>query len=319
MTIELSVVTPTRNRAPLLVHCLAALAGQSLAAHRYEVIVVDDGSTDGTPAVIEGARRTAACAIRAFRLPERTGIPAARNLAIREARGDLIVFVDSDELPPPSFLGAHLDCHRRWGDRIICRGPVIMTYSLDRPFESRGGGLFDISISYFDTDNASLRRDHLLRAGLFDESLYPFGWEGLDLGFRLRALGLRRVYDRSAAIYHYQPAMSGEALAAMLLKEEERAKTAHRFYAKHPTFHVRLALSLTPFHRWLNLVQRGFGMIHAGNALAWMARTRRWGVPGLGRLLVAGVLNERFLSGVRDLNHRHAQGSHGSQRRHLDV
>ena len=313
MTIEVTVVTPTRNRATVLAECLRALAAQSLAPEAYEVIVVDDGSTDETPAVLDAATRAARCEIRTFRQPAHAGIPAARNLAIREARGELIVFVDSDELAPPHFLTAHVDCHRRSRADIICRGPVVTTRSLQRPFESPGAGVMDLSISYFDTDNASLRRSLLLRAGLFDESLHPFGWEGLDLGFRLRALGVRRIYRRDAAIYHFRPPLSPETFSAMLAKEEERAKTAPRFYEKHPTFEVTLALSLTPFHRWLNLVQRGFGLIHAGNALAWAERAERWGAPGIGRLLVAGVLNERFLAGVRGLR------DHGNHRRHLDV
>ena len=104
MTVEVSVVTPTRNCAPALARCLGALADQSLDPARYEVVVVDDGSTDDTPAVVEAAQRRARCAIRVFRLPEHTGIPAARNLAVREARGDLIAFVENRLVDPPSSL-----------------------------------------------------------------------------------------------------------------------------------------------------------------------------------------------------------------------
>jgi glycosyltransferase involved in cell wall biosynthesis len=319
VTIEISVVTPTRNRAAVLVKCLRSLMAQSLAADQYEVIVVDDGSTDATAAALDVARRESPCEIRAFRRTARAGIPAARNLAIREARGELIVFVDSDELAPQRFLAAHLDCHSRSRADIICRGPVITTQSLEQPFDSRGAGVMDLSISYFDTDNASVRRSVLFRAGLFDESLQPFGWEGLDLGFRLKALGIRRVYRRDALIYHFRPPLSQETLEAMLGKEAERAKTARRFYEKHPTFEGRLAVSLTPFHRWLNLVQRGFGLINAGNALAWAARMDRWGMPGAGRLLVAGVLNERFLAGVKGLRAGPGANGRGNQRRHLDI
>ena len=152
MTIELSVITPTRDRASILVRCLDALATQSLDPSRYEILVVDDGSTDDTPAVIEGARRTASCDVRGFRLDQRAGIPAARNLAVREARGNLIVFVDSDELALPSFLATHLNCHRQRGPNVICRGPVIVTHSLFKPFDTRGG-ILDMSTAYFDTDN----------------------------------------------------------------------------------------------------------------------------------------------------------------------
>ncbi len=308
MTIELSVITPTRNRARVLEQCLACLAAQSLDPARYEVIVVDDASTDSTASVINAARRGARCAVRPFSMAERVGISAARNLAIREARGEVIAFVDSDSLAPSSFLAVHLDAHRLAGPRIVCRGPVVLTRSLDRPFETRSTVL-DMSTAYFDTDNGSVRRDHLMSAGLFDEDLSPYGWEGLDMGFRLRALGLRRVFRRDAALYHYQPEVSPGSLAAMLAKEDERARTALRFYAKYPTLETRLALQLTPFHRGLNAVQRLFGLIHRDNVESWVARAGRWRVPGLGRLLLTGVLNERYLARlVEEEMHRRIDG-----------
>jgi glycosyltransferase involved in cell wall biosynthesis len=316
MTVEVSVTTPTRDNAPALARCLAALATQSLDPARYEVVVVDDGSTDDTPAVVETAQRRARCAIRLFRLPGRTGIPAARNLAVREARGDLIAFVDSDEFAPPTFLAAHLDCHCRHGRTIICRGPVIVTHSLQQPFGTRGG-LLDLSTAYFDTDNASVRREHLLRAGLFDESFSPYGWEGLDLGFRLRGLGLRRVFSREATIYHYRPDLSVDTLPALLAKEEERAATALRFLAKNPTLEARLAICHTPIHRMMNAVQRGVGAFHSGNAVAWIARLRRWGLAGPARVILAGVLREHYFACIQASEA--AARSDGRQRRYPDL
>lgn len=298
MTVDLSVITSTRNRASVLGRCLEALTAQTLDPERYEILVADDASTDETRAVIAAAQRKAGCAIRAITLPQRSGVAGSRNRAIPAARGEVIVFVDDDSLAPPAFLAAHLDAHTAHADGIVCRGPVIVTRSLDRPFGARGG-LLDISTAYFDTDNGSVRRDVLMRVGLFDEQFFPYGWEGLDLGLRLRTLGLRRVYRRDAALYHYQPEVSPGSLETMLTKEEERARTARLFYAKHPTFEARLAVQMTPFHLWLNAAQRGFGLVHAGNVEAWFARARRWGVPGLGRVLLNGVLNERYLSRLR--------------------
>lgn len=294
MAVELSVITATRNRAPVLRRCLEALQAQSLDPARYEVLVADDASTDDTPAVLADARRRARAEVRAFRMPQRSGVPASRNRAVREARGEVVVFVDDDSLAPPGFLAAHLGAHLAHRRGIVCRGPVILTHSLERPFETRGG-ILDISTAYFDTDNGSVRREHLLRAGLFDEGFFPYGWEGLDLGFRLRRLGLRRVFRRDAALYHYQPGVSDGGLEGLLAKEEERARTARVFYAKHPTLEARFAVQLTPLHRWLNALQRGFGLVHAGNVEALVERAQRWGVPGLGRVLLWGVLNERYL------------------------
>lgn len=315
MTIELSVITPTRNRAQVLERCLACLDAQTLDPSRYEVIVIDDASTDRTTAVIDAAQRSAACAIRPFAMAERAGISPVRNLAIREARGEIIAFVDSDSLAPPSFLAVLLDCHRRAGPNIVRRGPVVLTRSLERPFEARSS-LLDVSTAYFDTDNGSVRKEHLIKAGLFDEGLSPYGWEGLDMGFRLRALGLRRVFCREAVLYHYQPEVTSGSLASMLAKEDERARTALRFYGKYPTLETRLALQLTPFHRGLNSVQRLFGLINSGNVETWVAVARRWGLPGVERLLLAGVLNERYLARLVE---EEALRRDGDQRHHSNL
>jgi glycosyltransferase involved in cell wall biosynthesis len=297
VSLDLSVITPTRNRAGMLARCLHYLSDQTLAPERYELLVVDDASTDETPAVLEDAARAARCSVRAFRLERRTGVPGARNYALREARGDVIVFVDSDNFAAPSFLAGHLAIHRA-NARAVGRGPVIQTRSLDEPFAVRAG-LLDMSTAYFDTDNASVRREHLVKVGPFDEAFSPYGWEGLDLGLRLRALGLRRVYRRDAALYHYQEPVSPESLGGLLTKEEERARTAWLFYGKHPTLESRFALQFTPFHLALNTVQRLFGLVHPGNVETLVQRADRAGLPGLGRLLLSGVLNARYLAHLR--------------------
>lgn len=310
MTVALSVITATRNRAPVLARCLDALLAQDLDADRYEVLVADDASTDETPEVIEQARRRARCTIRTMRMPHRAGVPATRNAAIRQAEGEVIVFVDDDSLAPPQFLAAHLAAHTAHPEGIVGRGPVIVVQDLDRPFDARGNVL-DISTAYFDTDNGSVRLRDLLEAGLFDEAFFPYGWEGLDLGIRLRRLGLKRVFCKSAALYHYRPEISPGALGGMLIKEEERARTARIFFAKHPTLESRFAVQLTPLHLLLNTLQRGFGLVTAANVEALVQRTQRWGIPGVGRVLLSGVLNERYLAQLRAVPDRPERAPNG--------
>lgn len=305
---DVSVTIVTRNRASVLEHCLRALTDQALDPAQYEIVIVDDGSTDETSAVIAVAQRAAGCEIRAFRFPEHRGVSAARNVSIREARGAIIVFVDNDGLVPPSFLAVHLAAHREDPRRVICRGPIIVTDSLHRPFAARWS-LLDLNTSFFDTSNASVHREDLLRAGLFDELL--FHWEGLDMGLRLRRMGLRRVYRANAPLYHYSLPAAAESLEWLLLKEEDRARSARRFVALHPTLEARLITSQTPLHRWLNGLQRGFGAVHAGNLLTWIERCRRWRIPAVGRVLTGGVLTERYLSHLQLLQRGAPQASAG--------
>jgi glycosyltransferase involved in cell wall biosynthesis len=300
VSLTASVIVPTRNRAATLARCLHHLSVQSVAPERYEVLVVDDASNDDTARVIDEAVRTLRCRVRGFSLAARRGVPGARNHAIREAAGDVIMFVDSDNFAAPSFVEAHLAMHEAH-PRAVGRGPVILTRSFEQPFAARGS-LLDHSTAYFDTDNASVRREHLLQVGLFDEVFYPYGWEGLDLGFRLRKIGLRRVYRRDAALYHYHEEVSPGSLSGLLAKEADRARTAWLFYEKHPTLESRFALQFTPFHLALNAAQRLLGLVGPHNVEAWVRRAERAGMPGLGRLLLSGVLNAHYLA------HLHTNG-----------
>ncbi|MEP7199108.1 MAG: glycosyltransferase family A protein, partial [Chloroflexota bacterium] len=84
----LSVIIPAYNAAPTLGDCLRALRQQSFAHDQYEVIVVDDGSTDETAAMAEQ------CGARIVRQPKR-GPAAARNLGVTQARGEVVLFTDA--------------------------------------------------------------------------------------------------------------------------------------------------------------------------------------------------------------------------------
>jgi len=298
-SLALTVTVVTRNRASVLRQCIAALIDQSLPPTLYEIIIVDDASADETPAVVAAAQQQARCAIRSVRLATHRGVAVARNVSMREARAAVIAFVDSDSLVPPQFLAAHLAAHQASPDEIVARGPITAIDRLERPFQTRRSVL-DLNTSFFDTDNASAPKAALMRAGLFDEQQFPYGWVGLDMGLRLRSLGLRRRYLPNAPSYHYQPPLTADTLAGALRKEEDRARNASRFSMRHPTLEVRLMTSQTPFHRWLNALQRGFGLVHAGNLITWVERSRAWGAPALGRVLTAGVLNERYLSRLRE-------------------
>ena len=106
---RLSVVIPTWNRARLVCEAVESALGQ--AGGELEVIVVDDGSNDGTAEVIE---RRFGKAIKLLRMPKRSGVRAARNEGVRQATGDLLAFLDSDDLWIPGKLKAELDVLERF-------------------------------------------------------------------------------------------------------------------------------------------------------------------------------------------------------------
>src|SRR5215472_3014506 len=114
MTLEVSVIIPTFNRRPMVVEAIRSVLVQREV--RFELIVVDDGSTDGTPAAVEETLENATAAVRFIRT-ERRGVAAARNLGVEAAAAPLIGFLDSDDLWKPEKLArqlAHLREHREY-------------------------------------------------------------------------------------------------------------------------------------------------------------------------------------------------------------
>src|SRR3990172_9225377 len=119
-----SVVIPAYNQAATLRRTPDTLGQQRLAPHLYEVIVVDDGSTDETAAVVH--RRSAEDQrIHLLQHERNRGRSAARNTGVRAARGGIVVLIDSDIVVRPDFLEHHLDAHRRSDRAVLCRGPVV--------------------------------------------------------------------------------------------------------------------------------------------------------------------------------------------------
>ncbi|MGC6482394.1 MAG: glycosyltransferase family 2 protein [Synechococcus sp.] len=250
----ISVVIPTYNRWPILEKCLVALEGQTPSGEieGYEVVLVDDGSTDGTPDRL----RQQADRFPHVRLIEQAhGGPAeGRNRGVDHARGDVIVFIDSDLVVVPEFLARHARALRRtWtqrGDRLcFTYGAVINTANFEHPTAERHK-LRDLSWAYFATGNVAIDRSVLQRSGLFDLSFRLYGWEDLELGERLRQMGVVLVKCPEAVGYHWHPALSLEQVPDLIRVERERAKMGLVFYRKHPTRRVRFIIQFTWLH-WL--------------------------------------------------------------------
>ena len=293
----LSVVIPTYNRLPILRQCLQALEAQRLEPplERYEVVVVDDGSTDATVSWLEQA-----CAAGELRHPrlirqEHGGPALGRNRGVEAARGDVIVFIDSDLVVGPDFLLSHAraleEDWRRAGNRLsFTYGAVINTADFQNPTGERHK-LRDLSWAYFATGNVAIERVLLERAGLFDPAFHLYGWEDLELGERLRALGVRLVRCPAAVGYHWHPALSLEQIPALLRVEQERARMALVFFRKHPSWRVRFIIQYTWLHLLLwNLLTAG-GLLNERNLrplLGWLIRRGR---PGLAMELLRLPLN----------------------------
>jgi GT2 family glycosyltransferase len=292
-SMDLSVVIPTYNQADLLKESLRSLVDQMLSHGSYEIVVVDDGSTDHTATVL----REFGPPVRVVRLPTNRGRSAARNAGIRAAAAPLVALVDSDIIVRRDFLASHLEAHKRHGNGILSRGPVIDVPDLATARDDKIPKLVS-SPAYLTTANAALAKDALLRAGLFDEHFPGYGWEDFDLGLRLRRLGLRRVFCPQAVAFHVAPLDYWDDVPGLLLKEEARAKSAVYFYRKHPTLEARILIQATPLHRALYWLQCGCGALSPANVAAVVSWLRRRNLM-LAQIALRGVLNRHYLQTLR--------------------
>ncbi|NET11219.1 MAG: glycosyltransferase [Merismopedia sp. SIO2A8] len=255
-TVFFSIVIPTYNRKPILEKCLLALEDQRFddtLISGYEVVVVDDGSTDDTVSWIQTTSHT----FRHVRLLQQSheGPAAARNLGVREAKGDTIIFIDSDLVVLDDFLQSHVNAlmqgrNRLKSDRLFTYGRVVNTCNFENP-TAEPYKITDFSAAYFATGNVAIARHWLEAAGLFDTQFQLYGWEDLELGVRLKKLGLTLIKCPEAVGYHWHPPFSLEQIPSLIDKEIQRGRMGVLFYQKHPTWSVRMMIQMTWLHRAL--------------------------------------------------------------------
>jgi GT2 family glycosyltransferase len=256
--LRLTIQLCTYNRAALLGRVLEACFDQTLPPDQYEVVLVNDGSPDDTPAVIERAASIATCRFTVVNQAN-AGLARARNAGIARATGARIAFIDDDVLPTPVFAAEHLRSDERHGD-VVVRGAVINTESFDA-LPMPVWSLANYSANWFWTSNVSVRRARLdAVGGRFDESFSEYGWEDIELGLRLRALGTKAAFNRRAVAFHWKPAPKGTSVAGMLRQVRAQARTAVRLEALHPGWRVALAIGDTAPQRALGNALRKSGL-----------------------------------------------------------
>ncbi|MCX7856654.1 MAG: glycosyltransferase [Deltaproteobacteria bacterium] len=205
----ISVLIPTYNRAHLLKKSLESLKNQSISKDLYEVVVVNDGSTDDT----EWVSRSYSNQINLkYVFQENSGISAAKNLAIFVSEGPIILFFDDDDVADYNLLKEHLRFHNEYRlENFACLGyttwhPSVHITPVMKYVTDVGQFLFsynnlkdgqELDFTYFWGGRTSCKRSFLVKHGIFNQD-FRYIIEDIELGFRLVSFGLRVIFNRQA-------------------------------------------------------------------------------------------------------------------------
>lgn len=231
-----SVIIPTFSRCDVLQRCLGALAVEQADEFRLEVIVADDGSSDGTQLMVERFSASAPFRVHYFR-QKNAGPSAARNKALRMASGTIALIINDDTIVGPGCIASHVAAHRANPDpHVAVLGRVTLSPDVPRTLFSdlhldasfaHFAGRDELDWNAFITCNLSIKPQFLLEHGMFEEGMFPH--EDLELGRRLAPHGLRILYRPEGLAYHYHhlterdylrvAAQDGRALARWYRKE----------------------------------------------------------------------------------------------------
>jgi len=237
MPIQCSVIIPTYNRSDLLNMTLQSLTMQSIPADKFEVIVVDDGSSDDTELVTRSYQEKIDIKYF-FQNDEGYRVAKARNTGISNASSDICIFIDSGVILHSGCIAAHIEIHNRSNISTAVCGYV---YGFNENNEDEQtireylkGSSYDLVIDYFEgrkkfidireefyqkytddfgglpapwlvfwTCNASARKSALVEISMFDEDFKSWGAEDIDLAYRLHVHGVKFVLERTAKSIHY--------------------------------------------------------------------------------------------------------------------
>jgi GT2 family glycosyltransferase len=218
---SITVVVVNFNAGDLLHRCLRALADQDI--HHFDVIVVDNGSTDSSLDNLTGV----CCNLRIIRAGQNLGFAAANNLALQYSSSEWVALLNPDAFPSPDWLKRLLGAVERnpefdffasravLADRVDVLDGVGDVYHVSGLFWRRGHGVpaagrFMVDEEVFSPCAAAgfYRRQALDEVGGFDEDFFCYA-EDVDLGFRLRLAGYRCLYVPDAVVAHVGSAITG--------------------------------------------------------------------------------------------------------------
>ena len=204
-----TVILPTYNRVDRLRRVLTALQAQVYPHPLIDVVVISDGSTDGTNAYMAGMQSV--LALHFVEQPNQ-GAAAARNTGLQHATGEIVLFLDDDVVPSANLISEHIRSHD--ADDVVVLGPMLSPPGfamqpwvhweqamLMKQYDDMQQGRWEPTARQFYTGNSSMRRHWLTESGGFDPGFRRA--EDVELGYRLAGRGLRFVFNADAIGWHF--------------------------------------------------------------------------------------------------------------------
>jgi glycosyltransferase involved in cell wall biosynthesis len=238
---KLTVVIPTHNRKRILEKVLGAFFRQRQPIPSFTILVVDDGSEDGTSDLVAQLAASAPVPVMYY-YQENRGLAAARNSGIRNVTGEVLLFCDDDIVPAENLVAEHLRMHQEHPEpNVAVLGCTVWSPELRvTPFMrwyGESGALLDLKgierkidldVLHFYGGHMSLKPEFMKAHGMYDEDFTTYGWEDFELGYRLFQRGLRLLYNPCALGYHYQTMTFADACRRAQMVEAGRRAIAQR-------------------------------------------------------------------------------------------
>jgi len=321
---RISIVVPTYNRRARLERVLRGLDEQSVSPDVFEVVVIDDGSTDDTQPWLE-ANRARPYAVTV--VTQQNGGPSrARNRGVETARGELVLFIDDDVEPTPVLLAEHLKVHDA-EPNVVVMGPLASLEHYAQPwvaweqekleaqYAAMLRGDYAPTFRQFWTGNASVAREHVRAAGGFNTTYARA--EDIELGRRLAERGLGFRFNPAArGLHHAERSLESwvamhrhygkleveifgglgeDELVTTLAGNWSRIHSLTRLLVRHCVSHPRRAEAAgLALNRWLELSARAGVPLATSQVCGALANLTYWAasVEALGPARAERVFSE---------------------------